>query len=138
MVPEEGVRIVMSLSLRIFLVAAAVLTLVFVLRKIRKSQIRTADAIFWFFLMLCLAILAVFPGIAFWCSNLLGVESPVNFVFLAIIAILLIKEFITSLEMVELKVKLTQLIQAEALSERRSDNLSPDDRQISMPSSDEM
>lgn len=106
----------MSLSLRIFLIVAAVLTLAFVLRKIRKSQIRTSDAIFWFFFVLCLVVLAVFPDIAFWCSDVLGVESPANFIFLAIVAILLIKEFSASVEIAKLKVKLMQLTEDEALS----------------------
>ncbi len=112
----------MALSLRVFLIVAALLTLVFVLRKIRKSQIKTADAIFWFFFVLCLAVLAVFPQIAFWCADLLGVESPANFIFLCIVAILLMKEFSASLEIAKLKAKLSQLVQDEALSEneRRS------------------
>lgn len=105
----------MSFNLRVFLIVAALLALIFVLYKIRKSQIRTADGIFWFFLVLCLVMLAVFPNIAFWCSALLGIESPANFVFLVIVAILLIKEFAASVEVAKLKVKLSQLAQDKAL-----------------------
>lgn len=113
----------MPFNLRIALIIAALLTLVFVLRKIRKSQIRTADGIFWFFLVLCLVVLAVFPSIAFWCSGLLGVESPANFIFLVIVAILLIKEFAASVEIAKLKVKLSQLTQDEALERNATDNI---------------
>lgn len=111
----------MSFNLRVFLIVAALLTLVFVLRKIRKSQIRTADGIFWFFLVLCLVVLAVFPSIAFWFSGLLGVESPANFIFLAIVAILLIKEFAASVEIAKLKVKLSHLTQSVALNEQKAE-----------------
>lgn len=111
----------MPLSLRIFLIVAALLTLVFVLRKIRRSQMRTSDAVFWFFFMLCLVVLAVFPVIAFWCSDLLGVESPANFVFMAIVAILFIKEFTTSVQVSKLNEKLSQLVEDEALTRSEHD-----------------
>lgn len=111
----------MSLSLRMFLIVGALLALFFVLRKIRKSQMKTSDAIFWFFFALCLVVLAVFPQIALWCSAVLSVESPANFIFLCIVAILLIKEFTASLEIAKLKAKLSQIAQEEALRENAAE-----------------
>lgn len=110
----------MALQLRIFLIVAAVLTLAFVLRKIRKSQVKIADAVFWFFLVLLFIVLAVFPDIVYACAAALGVESPVNFVFLCIVAVLFIKEFTASLEIAKLKAKLSQLVQDEALNENEA------------------
>ncbi len=111
----------MPFMLRAVLIVAALLTLFFVLRKIRGSQMKTTDGIFWFFFVLCLLLLAVFPQIAYWCSGLLGIESPANFIFLAIVAILLIKEFAASLEIAKLKAKLSQIAQEEALRENERD-----------------
>lgn len=111
----------MSFNLRVFLIAAALLTLFFVLRKIRRSQLKTSDGIFWFFLVLCLVVVAVFPQIIYALSALLGIESPANFVFLAIVAVLLIKEFSASLEIARLKAKLSQLVQDEALRDNERD-----------------
>ena len=54
---------------------------------------------------------------AFVLSDLFGFQSPSNFVFLAIVAILLIKEFTASVEIAKLKSKVTYLVQEIALME---------------------
>lgn len=105
----------------IVLVAGALITLIFVIMKIRRSEIKTSDAIFWFFFVLCLLLLALFPQIAFVLSDVLGVESPANLVFLCIVAILLIKQFTTSVEMAKLRDRVTYLVQEIALLELTSD-----------------
>lgn len=99
------------------LIFGAVATLIFVGVNIRKSQIKTSDAVFWFVFVACLLILALFPQIAFVLSDLFGFQSPSNFVFLAIVAILLIKEFTASVEIAKLKSKVTYLVQEIALME---------------------
>lgn len=104
--------------LDIFLIVGAVATLVFVGVNIRKSQIKTSDAVFWFAFVFCLLALALFPQIAFALSDLLGFQSPSNFVFLVIVAILLIKEFTASVEIAKLKSKVTNLVQEVALTEQ--------------------
>lgn len=105
----------------IVLVAGALITLIFVIMKIRRSEIKTSDAIFWFFFVLCLLLLALFPQIAFVLSDVLGVESPANLVFLCIVAILLIKQFATSVEVAKLRDRVTYLVQEIALLELTSD-----------------
>lgn len=107
--------------LDIFLIVGAVATLAFVGVNIRKSQIKTSDAVFWFVFVLCLLVLALFPQIAFALSDLLGFQSPSNFVFLVIVAILLIKEFTASVEIAKLKSKVTNLVQEVALTEQGRD-----------------
>ena len=44
-----------------------------------------------------LLILAIFPGIAYWAANLLGFMSPINFVYVVIIFLLLAKQFFMSI-----------------------------------------
>ena len=83
----------MSVMLRVFLVICAVVVLAFVVRKIKKAQLSATGSIYWLLLSLGLVVVAVFPQIAFFFSDLLGVQSPSNFVFLAIIALLLIRQF---------------------------------------------
>ena len=58
-----------------------------ILRKIRKSQVRIEDSVFWLLFSLGLILLSLFPQLASWAANLIGVVSPVNFVFLSIISI---------------------------------------------------
>lgn len=101
--------------LTLLLVAGAALTLAFVILKVRKSEIKTSDTVFWFLLVACLLLLAVFPQIAFWLSDVFEVQSPANLVFLIIVAILLIKEFTASVEIAKLRSKVTYLVQEIAL-----------------------
>lgn len=107
----------MPVTLSVFLVFGAVLALAFVLYKIRKGQVQTADAVFWFLLAAILVLLAVFPQIAFWCADALGIESPANFIFLCMVGVLFAKLLLQSVEIARLKAKLTQLVQEVALRE---------------------
>jgi len=108
----------MSLYLRIALIVISVATMFFVLRKIRKSQMRIDDAVSWILISLVLVVLSVFPYIAIKASELLGVISASNFVFLCIIFILLVKIFLLSLKLSQLDSKLQTLIQTYAIAHK--------------------
>lgn len=81
----------MSTTLRVLLLVASVLTAILILRKIRKNRVKQEDALFWICFAVMLAALGIFPEISFVAADFLGIQSPANFVFLAIIAILLEK-----------------------------------------------
>ncbi|HIS40068.1 MAG TPA: DUF2304 domain-containing protein [Candidatus Aphodovivens avistercoris] len=106
----------MSSVFRVALVAGAILVFAFVLRKIRHSEIKVADSTFWFLFALSFVLLAVFPQIAFFCSDTLGIESPANFVYLYVIAVLVLHNFSLGVELSKVRSKLVLLIQEEALS----------------------
>ncbi len=106
----------MTLYFRILLTLGALLILLVVLRKIRRSEVKISDSLFWFFFVIALFILALFPEIAYFFTDLLGVESPANLVFLCVIAVLLIREFISTIEISQLRSKITLIAQEEALS----------------------
>lgn len=105
----------MNLTLRVLLVLGALVVFAYMLRKIRKSEVTIADSTFWFLFGLSFVVLAVFPGIAYFISDLLSFASPVNFVYLYVIAVLLIREFITTVELSKTRSKLTFLTQEVAL-----------------------
>ena len=105
----------MSFLLRVTLIVCAVIVLAFVVRKIKKSQFTAGDSIFWLALSVGLVLVAVFPGIAFFFSNALGIQSPSNFVFLAIIALLIIHQFTIQAELSTLRAKFTALVQEVTL-----------------------
>ena len=107
----------MNSILRGALIICALIMLVFVTRKVRKSQFDTADSLFWLFLSGCLLIVAIFPGIAYFFSNLLGIQSPSNFVFLAVIGLLMIREFTIQAQLSQLRRKTATLAQEIALRE---------------------
>lgn len=118
----------MSILFRILLIAGALLSFAFILTKIRKSEIKIADSTFWFLFALGVVILAVFPQVAYVFCNILGIESPVNFVYLAIISILVIRHFMTTVEIAHLRSRLTTLVQEEGLSRHEARRDDDDDR----------
>lgn len=107
----------MSVALRVVLIAVSVLVTFFVLKKIRKAKLNIDDSIFWISFAFFLLILSVFPGIAIWASELLGIQSPANFVFLFMIFVVLIKLFDIAIDLSIQKQRLNHLIQKLALLE---------------------
>ncbi|WP_172136550.1 DUF2304 domain-containing protein [Adlercreutzia sp. ZJ473] len=101
----------------ILLIIGAVGIFALALKKIRRSEIAVADSVFWFFFALSLVILAVFPRLAFVIADVLGFQSVVNFVFLYVIAVLLVKMFYMTAEIARLRAKQAELIQEKALTD---------------------
>ncbi len=65
------------------LLAAAMLWL------LRTRRIREKYAAIWIVLTVAVLVLAAFPQLAFWVSDVVGVQTPVNLVFALAIVILL-------------------------------------------------
>lgn len=105
----------MSILFRCLLVIGALISFVFILRKIRKSEIKIADSTFWFLFALGVLILAFFPQVAYFFCDLFSIESPVNFVYLVIIAILVVRQFSATVEISRLRNKVVTLVQEKAL-----------------------
>ncbi len=98
-----------------FLLLGAFLTCFVIIRRVRSAKIQMEDAIFWVLLAGALVVVAAFPQIAFFFSNVIGFESPSNFVFLLVTAVLVIKVFANAAEISLLKHKVNQLSQEIAL-----------------------
>lgn len=96
----------MSLALRILLIVSSVAALFFCASKIKRSTLKIDTAIFWFVLSTIIVLLSVFPQLAIGLSNLLGIESPANFVFLVMIFLLLVKTFQQTLTIAKIESKL--------------------------------
>jgi len=88
-----------------------------VVLKIRKSKFQIHDGIFWFLLSLLFLVLSIFPEIAGRVSSLLGIESPANLVFLCILTLLLLKNFVLSLKVSLLEYNLMKLTQRVAVEQ---------------------
>ena len=108
----------MSLSLRILLIAGALLALFFVAKRVKKRKILMEDTIFWVILSVVFVLIALVPEVAFICSELLGFVSPSNFIFLIIIALLLMKVFANTSEISLLKYRVNELAQEIALRDK--------------------
>ena len=101
----------MQLGLRILLIVGAIAMLAFVLGKIRNSQLKTSDAVFWFLFAGCLVVISIFPQIVYWAAALVGIQSPANLVFLLVFIILIVKLLLSSVETAQLKSKLNTLVE---------------------------
>ena len=116
MVQKERGRKV-SIVLRILLIMASAVMISAVLFKIRKSKFQIHDGLFWSLLSLFFLVLSIFPQIAISVSELIGVESPANLVFLGILALLLVKNFLMSTKISLLEYKLMELTQRVVVEE---------------------
>jgi len=105
----------MTNTLRIVLLLAAFITIVWILRKIKKSRVKMEDAVFWFCFAVMMALLAGFPQISFWLAEKLGIQSPANCVFLLIVAALVEKIFTLSIKASQLEDKFAILTAETAL-----------------------
>ena len=96
----------MSTTLRALLIFASVLTVIWILRQIRKFKVKMEDAIFWMFFAAVLLILAIIPELSFKLSELLGFMAPINLVFIVIIFLLVEKIFTLSIIVSQLEEKI--------------------------------
>ncbi|MDO5117060.1 MAG: DUF2304 domain-containing protein [Eggerthellaceae bacterium] len=108
----------MNLTLTIVLVAGALIVFLGIVWKIRKEELSVASSVFWFFFTISLLLLAFFPQIAYFFSNLFNIESPANFVFLYVIAVLLVRSFMDTIQITKLHAKLNDLVQEQALADK--------------------
>ncbi len=107
----------MQTSLRLFLLAGSLCILLFIARKIQKSQIKIADSIFWLLFSLALIIFAAFPGFASALAGFFGFMATSNFIFSFVVGIILLKEFNNAREISQLNHKIETLTQEMALSD---------------------
>lgn len=120
----------MTIGLRIVLLVFALLSCIFVIRKIRKAQMRIEDTLFWIVIAVGTLILGIFPQIAFGCAKVLGITAPVNFVFLVFIFILLFKVFILTVQMSQLQEKIKNLTQVIAIKQHHVEKKEKDDKNV--------
>lgn len=113
--PEDGDPR-LGLGFRIILILVSLIAFAFVLKKIRKKQLHIDDALFWIISSFSLLVLSIFPQIAYFCTALLGMQSPTNFVFLVVIFVILIKLFSLAIDLSVQKQRLNSLVQNLALA----------------------
>ena len=77
----------------------------------KLSQMRIEDSLFFILLSFGLAGISIFPQVAEFFSELLGIFSPANFVFLAVIFLLMMKVFTLTLRYSQLEEKLKRFVQ---------------------------
>ena len=105
----------MTLTLRIVLFLVSLLTLTFVIKRVRNSKVRLEDSIVWFLFAGVLFLLSIFPGVFSLLADIAGVYSTTNFVFLFFIFVLLIICFNLSMRISQADTKIKELTQLLAI-----------------------
>lgn len=108
----------MSAGIRILLIFISILTMLFMLRKIRQSKLQIEYGVFWIAFAILLILLSVFPTAVEYLTDLMGFQAPVNFVFLFIIFILILKVFFMTLELSQLENRVKELAQKMAVDKK--------------------
>lgn len=105
----------MSNILRILLLIGAIILFLFIYRKLKKSQLHVNEAFFWISFSFILIILGLFPEVCVYFAGKLGIVSASNFIFLCIIFLLIIKEFLLTIKISSLEHKVANLVQEIAI-----------------------
>ena len=108
----------MTMMLRVVLIVVSVITMTFMMRKIRQAKVQIEAAMFWVIMALILVVFAVVPGAADLCARLLGIYSTPNFLFLFMIFLLIVKAFGMTIQLSQLESKQRELIQKMALEQK--------------------
>ena len=107
------------------LVFGAILMTYFILKKIRQSKLQIEYAIFWIIFSGVLLVFSLFPFLVALVTRMIGMELPVNFIFLLFILILILKAFFQTIETSALENKVRNLTQRLAIEEKeRQEELS--------------
>ena len=108
----------MSPIFRVLLIVVSLLTTFYILKKIRQSKLQIEYAIFWILFAGVLIVFSLFPWLVSMFTRLIGMQLPVNFIFMFFIFVLLVKMFLMTIELSTLENKVKDLTQELALEEK--------------------
>lgn len=103
---------------RILLIVVSLLTTYYILKRIRQSKLQIEYAIFWILFSGVLIIFSLFPWLVSLFTRMIGMQLPVNFIFLLFIFVLMVKMFFMTIELSTLENKVKDLTQELALEEK--------------------
>ena len=108
----------MSPVFQVLLILGAICMTYFIMKKIRQSKLQIEYAIFWIIFSVILLVFSVFPFLVAMMTRAIGMELPVNFIFLLFILILILKAFFQTIETSTLENKVRNLTQRLAIEEK--------------------
>ncbi len=108
----------MSPVFQVLLIFGAILMTYYILKRIRQSKLQIEYAIFWIIFSGILLVFSIFPFLVALLTRMIGMELPVNFIFLFFILILILKAFFQTIETSALENKVRNLTQRLAIEEK--------------------
>lgn len=108
----------MGFVLRLLLIFASLFTTLYILKRIRQAKLQIEYAIFWLLFAGVLIVMSIFPSLMIMLTRAVGMQSPINCVFLVVIFTLMLKIFMQTIEHSQLEDKVKQLTQRLAIEEK--------------------
>lgn len=112
---------IISVQLQVILIIGCLFTYWYIIRKIKKSNVRIDDIIIWIIGLFILLIFSLFPNIPALLTKLIGVEAAVNTIFFIVIFFLFMMVFLLTVKVSQLHEKMKDLTHQLALASKQSD-----------------
>ena len=109
-------------SASILAAAASLLTFVFVFILLRRGVLREKYAALWLLVSGAALVLALFPALLYWLTDLIGVETPSNLLFFATLVVLVLVSVQLSYELSRHEARIRRLAEEVALLQRQIDD----------------
>ena len=109
----------LSIYIQALLIIVSLATYVLIARKIRQSHLKVYDATYWILFFALMIFLALVPQVGVKLSEILRVQSAVNFIYLVIIFLLLVRVFLLDVKVSKLEDNLRRFVQIEAIRENK-------------------
>ena len=113
----------MTVIFRVILVIVSILTMAFMMRKIRQAKVQIEAALCSARTATLLPYSTLFRSVADACAHLLGIYSTPNFLFLFMIFLLIVKVFGMTLQMSQMESRQKELVQRIALDQKDREEL---------------
>ena len=105
--------------IQIFAIAAVIIFFAVIIMLLKKNRFELRYTLLWFFSGFVMMLLALFPRLLDWFARLVGIYTPVNALFAAIIFIILMLMISFTSIISKEKQEIVRLIQELAILENR-------------------
>ncbi|MDO4701648.1 DUF2304 domain-containing protein [Erysipelotrichaceae bacterium OH741_COT-311] len=105
----------MSLQVQILLIIGSVLFFLFLVRNIKKSKLSIEMAVIWVLWGIGIIVISIFPQLVYKLTRMIGIQAPINTIFLIMIFLLYTLTFFLYIKISVLEDKTKSAIQEIAL-----------------------
>lgn len=112
----------MSTRLHILLFAAVLFTLFEVIKRVREKKLLLQYTLTWLTLLVVLLLVALFPQLLSWISDLIGIALPINMVFFLGFCFSLLIIFELTQAVSKMSVQIKDLTQKIALLDKKRED----------------
>ena len=109
----------MTAKFQAFMILGALVLLLIIFVLLKRGKMTVKYSLLWLGLSLALTVFAVCPYVVFVLRDILGVEMPVNLVFMLMFCFVLVVLLSLSIAISQLAEKCKRLTQANAILEKR-------------------